>query len=69
MKLTDIVKKTDAELIELITATRAELATAVIDSRTKEIHDTKQIGRIKTTLARALTISRERAIASEEATQ
>ncbi|MBW4061500.1 50S ribosomal protein L29 [Candidatus Saccharibacteria bacterium] len=69
MKLQDITKKTDAELMELVKTSRDDLAKAVIDSRTKEVKDVKQLGRLKKTVARALTISRERQIAKEEATQ
>ena len=69
MKLQDITKKTDAELTDLITTTRADLAKAVIESRTKEIKDTKQLGRLKKTIARALTIAREREIAKLEAAE
>lgn len=69
MKLIDITKKTDQELAELVKTSRAELAQAIIDSRTKENRDVKQLARLKKTVARALTIDRERAIAKEEATQ
>ena len=69
MKLTEITKKTDAELRELIAATRSDLAKAVVDSRTKEIKDVKQQARLKKTIARALTIAREREIASQEAAE
>jgi ribosomal protein L29 len=69
MKLQEITKKTNAELTELISSTRAELAKAVIDSRTKEIKDVKQLSRLKKTIARALTIAREREIASMEAAE
>lgn len=69
MKLVDITTKTDAELLELINASQSELAKAVIDSRTKEVKDVKQIGRLKTTIARAKTIAREREIAKLEQTQ
>ena len=69
MKLPEITKKTDAELKTLITEARADLAKAVIDSRTKEVKDVKQIGRLKKTIARALTIAREREIAKEEAAE
>jgi ribosomal protein L29 len=68
MKLVDITKKTDQELAEFIITERAALATAVIDSRTKEIKDVKSLARHKLAIARALTIARERAIATEEAT-
>jgi len=67
MKLQDITKKTDAELQTLITESRAQLAKAVIDSRTKEVKDTKQQGRLKKTIARALTVAREREITTQEA--
>jgi ribosomal protein L29 len=67
MKLQDITKKTEAELKELLTTTRADLAKAVIDSRTKEVKDVKQIGRLKTTIARTMTLIREREIAKMEA--
>jgi ribosomal protein L29 len=67
MKLQDITKKTDAELKELLTTTQADLAKAVIDSRTKEVKDVKQTGRLKTTIARTMTIIREREIAKMEA--
>ncbi len=69
MKLTEITKKTDAELRELIAATQSDLAKAIIDSRTKEIKDVKQQARLKKTIARALTIAREREIASQEAAE
>ena len=69
MKLVDITKKTDVELTDLIKTSRADLAQAIIDSRTKEIRNVKELARLKLIVARSLTISRERAIAKEEATQ
>ena len=66
MKLTDIAKLTEVELNNLVTTSRSELATAVIESRTKEIKDVKIIGRLKKTIARAMTIAHEREIAKEE---
>ena len=68
MKLQDITKKNDQELNELIITSRADLANAVITSRTKEARDVKLLGRLKKTIARALTISREREIAKQEQT-
>lgn len=67
MKLQDMAKKTNIELAELIVTTRTDLAKAAIDSRTKEVRDVKLQGRLKQTIARALTIQREREIANEEA--
>ena len=66
MKLQDIAKKNDQELAEVLTGARNDLAKAVIESRTKEIRDVKQLGRLKKTVARALTITREREIAKQE---
>jgi ribosomal protein L29 len=66
MKLQDIAKKNDQELADLLLGARSDLAKAVIESRTKEIRDVKQIGRLKQTVARALTITREREIAKQE---
>jgi ribosomal protein L29 len=69
MKLQDITKKTDQELTELIIGERKALAQAVIDSRTKEVKHVKLQHAHKKTIARALTIQREREIAKEEAAQ
>lgn len=66
MKLQEITKKTDQELAEIVVKSRADLAKAVIESRTKEIRDVKQQGRLKKTVARVLTIAREREIARQE---
>jgi ribosomal protein L29 len=67
MKLVEITKKTDQELTELIQAEREALAKAVIESRTKEVKNVKILDAHKKTIARALTISREREIAGQEA--
>lgn len=69
MKLPEIIKKTDQELAELIIAERKALTQAIIDSRTKEIKGVKIQAAHKKTIARALTIQRERDIAKQEATQ
>jgi ribosomal protein L29 len=69
MKLAEITKKTDHELHEFITSERAALASAIIDSRTKEVKDVKSLARHKKSIARALTIARERQIAQQEAAE
>lgn len=66
MKLADITKLTTKELAELITKERAALAQSVVDSRTKEVKNVKTINSHKKTIARALTISRERELAGQE---
>lgn len=67
MKITDITKKTDKELAQFIQVSREDFAKAVVESRTKEVRDTKTLGRLKKTIAQALTIERERQIVLEEA--
>lgn len=69
MKLTEITKKTDQELIDLITSERGALAKAVIESRTKEVKNVKILAAHKKAIARALTLAREREIAKLEAAQ
>ena len=68
MKLSDITKLSDQELTDLIKTERGQLLQTVIDSRTKEIHNVKTLAAHKKTVARALTIAREREIARQEAT-
>ncbi len=69
MKLQDITKKTDQELAEFITTERKAFADAVIESRTKEVKNVKALAAHKKAIARALTISRERELAKEEAAE
>ena len=67
MKLTDIVQKNEAELAELLTAQRTKLSEAVLESRTKEIRNVKTQYAIKRTIARAMTVQRQRQIGQLEA--
>jgi ribosomal protein L29 len=69
IKLSEITKKTDQELTAFISAEQAALAQAIIDSRTKETKNVKILAAHKKTIARGLTISRERAIAKMEASE
>ena len=69
IKLIEITKKTDQELDQFIAAERAALASAIIDSRTKEVKGVKILSAHKKTIARALTIARERTIAKLEASE
>ena len=69
MKLQDITKKSDQELTDLIAAERKALEQAVIDSRTKEVKNVKALAAHKKAIARALTITREREIAKQEAAE
>ena len=67
IKISEITKKTDKELNDFIIAEQAALASAIIDSRTKEVKGVKIQAGHKKTIARALTIRREREIAKLEA--
>jgi ribosomal protein L29 len=69
MKLQDITNKNDQELTELIRSERETLAKAVIESRTKEVKNVKILHAHKKTIARAMTIAREREIAAQEAAE
>ena len=69
IKLTEITKKTDQELADFISAEQAALAQAIVDSRTKETKNVKTQTAHKKTIARGLTIARERAIAKMEASE
>ena len=69
MKLADITPKNEAELAELITAQRTKLSEAVLESRTKEIRNVKTQYAIKRTIARALTVQRQRQIGQLETTE
>jgi ribosomal protein L29 len=66
VKLREITAKNDHELTDLIRTEREALAKAVIDSRTKETKNVKVLHAHKVTIARALTIQRERDITKAE---
>jgi ribosomal protein L29 len=69
MKLRDITSKTDQELNDFVDSERAALAKAIVESRTKEVRNVKALAAHKLTIARALTVARERQIAIEEAAE
>jgi ribosomal protein L29 len=66
MKLADIAQKNDVELAELITKQKTALAEAAVEARTKEVRNVKTQYAIKRTIARALTIARQREIVAAE---
>lgn len=69
MKLAEITAKTDAELATFVTAQQKQLADVVIEMRTKQVTNVKQIAAIKQSIARAKTILRERELSKLEQTQ
>lgn len=66
MKTTDVRQKSDAELQTLLADSRKQLAQLAIDNRTKQSGNVKQIAALKRTIARTLTIHRERELEQEE---
>lgn len=69
IKISEITNKSDQELDAFIASEQAALAAAIIESRTKEVKGVKILHAHKKTIARALTIRREREIAKEEASE
>ncbi len=69
IKISEITNKSDQELDAFIASEQAALAAAIIESRTKEVKGVKILHAHKKTIARALTIRREREIAKLEASE
>jgi ribosomal protein L29 len=65
MKHADIAQKTDQELAGLVTDTRKALGQLALEMRTKQIKQVKQTQALKRTIARALTVQRERELKEE----
>lgn len=66
MKYQDIVKKTDKELTTLLSDARKQLSQELIDMRTKQVKNVKQVQAHKKTIARVLTLQQERTLSKEE---
>lgn len=67
MKIADINQKTDQELTTLLIDSRKKLADAMVELRTKQISNVKEIMALRKTIARVLTVQRERELSKEEA--
>lgn len=65
MKTKDIISKSDLELATLIRTTREDIVKRYTELRTSQVSNVKQIHALKRTLARALTIARQREITAE----
>ena len=65
MKTKEIISRSDRELETLIRTTREDIVKRYTELRTSQVSNVKQIHVLKRTLARALTIERQRAIAAE----
>ena len=66
MKFRDLTTKTDKELQELVISTKKQHAQLAIDMRTKQVTGVKQVAALKKTIARTLTLLRERELAKME---
>ncbi len=67
MKVKEITQKTDKELMTLLIDSRKKLADAKVELRTKQVSNVKEILALRKTIARVLTVQRERELTKEEA--
>ncbi|MBI3984231.1 50S ribosomal protein L29 [Candidatus Microgenomates bacterium] len=65
MKAVELRSQTGAQLAELVTAKRAEIAQLRLERRTKEVKQTHRFGQLRTEVALITTIQREQQLASE----
>ena len=66
MKTSEIVQKTDKELVTILAEQQAKLAELRVDYRVKQVSNIKELAAVRKTVARIKTIMRERAITAEE---
>ncbi len=59
-KMNDLTQKTDVELAALLADSRKQVVQLAIDMRTKQVANVKQMHGLKRTIARVLTLQRER---------
>jgi ribosomal protein L29 len=67
MKLNKIVEKNDKELEALIAESRAKAAEIAINLRTTKVANIKELHEVKRTIARAMTVKRQRELAATDA--
>ena len=66
MKYTDLLQKSDKELAAMLDDNRKKLSETLVDMRTKQVANVKQVGAIKRQIAQLLTAQRQRAHAAKE---
>ncbi len=66
MKAADIRKKTDAELEAMLQKQRQARVEDMIEYKTKDVKNVKSLQAHKQTIARVLSVMRERALAVKE---
>ena len=67
IKAKQLRTKSESEMNNFVSQQRHDLAQAVVDLKTKEVKQVRDIRNIKKTIARALTINSERELAALEA--
>ena len=66
LKFKDIQQKSDKELATMLGDNRKKLSETLVDMRTKQVANTKQIGAYKRQIAQILTAQRERELTAKE---
>ncbi len=67
MKLSEIMQKSDKELATVLAEQRKQLSQGLMDLRTRQVSNVKQAAAHKKTIARILTVQRQRELTKEEA--
>lgn len=62
MKAKEMIKKTDKELLQMLTEGKKNLQNLHIEYKTKEVKNVKQIKLVKKDIARVLTVLKQREI-------
>jgi large subunit ribosomal protein L29 len=60
MKIKQLAEMTDKELTQAVTDQQGKLGDLAIDFRTKKVSNVREVRQVKRTIARALTIQRQR---------
>ncbi len=66
MKVAEIIKVSDKELDQIITDNQRKLSDIAVEHKTKKVSNVKEIASVKKTIARVLTIKRQRQITQQE---
>lgn len=67
MKIKQLAEMTNKELAQTIDSQRAKLGDLAIDFRTKKVSNVREVRLVRRTVARALTVQRQRELTVVEA--
>ncbi|MBI4101139.1 50S ribosomal protein L29 [Candidatus Microgenomates bacterium] len=67
MKLGDLRQQSDQQLHDMLAKQRQQISQLHVDQRTKDIKNVRELRKLKKTVARILTVLRERELAAETA--